>query len=329
MVIPYAQANLSSSQLDEFAAIYQQELGSTRVCEQQLSYEYKVCSDVLKSEGNAPYVFQSDTSKGVVVLFHGLSDSPFFMRSIAEYLYREGYTVVVPLTPGHGKLEADADMEDSQLKSRWYAHVNQVMGIVEQQPQPVFIGGFSTGGAFATWYSLHNPDKVKGILLFSAALELTGGAETMSKIWGIKLLAKLLDGDYETQGPHPYKYPSVASYSGLILMDVIRDIREFLKDKTIEKPIFAAHSMADNVTMVSGIESLIEKVDGNHTFFKVDESYDVCHADVVMNQVQIVQLQFNKSEVNENERCAVPKANPQHDNMLKTLGYFMQQHEQG
>ncbi|MFC3120968.1 alpha/beta hydrolase [Agaribacter flavus] len=322
-----ADTGISDDDITAFSAIYEEELGELIVCTGYgfalVSDEIRVCSKKLKNEGNAPFIAPVKQAKGILVLYHGLSDSPFFMRSIAEHANSLGYSVIVPLTPGHGKLEADADMQDPNLQARWYEHVDQVMALAKNDNLPLFIGGFSTGGAFATWYTVQHPDEIDGLVLFSGALQLTGGAESMSKIWGMKTLAKWLDGTYETQGPNPYKYPSVASYSGLVLMDVIKDIRNYLKENTVQQSIFAAHSLADRVTKFEGIEKTAASIKGEHTIFKVDESYDLCHADLVINPIQIVQMEFDKAQVNVNERCAVPKANPLHAQMLDTFAHYL------
>jgi len=322
----YAVANaaISEQQRDAFTALYQQELGNVEPCKGSRENEFKVCSSLLRNEGNAPYILQAEAPKAVAVLFHGLSDSPFFMKSIAQFLQSNQYTVIVPLTPGHGKKEADADMQDSNLQSRWYEHVEQIMQIAAASELPVFVGGFSTGGAFATWYALSNPDAIQGVLLFSGALELSSSAENMSRIWGIKPLAKWLDGEYVTEGPNPFKYPKVASYSGLVLMDVIYDIRERLETGDFSFPIFAAHSMSDQTTLFSGIESLTQQVDGAHTIFKIDESYELCHADLPLNSIQIINMEFKRSQVDQREMCAVPAANPLHRQMLNTMLFFLE-----
>lgn len=318
---------LSQEQILDFAKIYQDELGHYQPCPAKKTNTYTFCFDTLKNQGNAPFILLPKQSPiATIVLFHGLSDSPFFMSSIAENLVQKGFIVIAPLTPGHGKKEANADMKDDNLKSRWYAHVNAIVDYAEDFNLPLVLGGFSTGGAFATQYTLANPDKVEALLLFSAALKLSSSAENIAKVWGSKALAKWLDGDYQSIGPHPFKYPKVATYSALVLIDVIKDIRAKLENSSIQKPIFVAHSMADNVTLFEGVNNLTEKVKGEHLVFKIDESYDLCHADLPMSAPQIINLDFDKSHVNTYERCAVPKANPLHPRMLMMLNVFLEQH---
>lgn len=324
------QANaytLSDAKKAMFSEIYSAELGPLSACPENTLRDIAFCSSQLKNAGNAPYVLLPvGRPKAVIVLFHGLSDSPFFMRSLAEYLQVKGYMVVAPLSPGHGKLEADADMQDDELGKRWLEHIDKIMGFSLSFELPTVVGGFSTGGTFATHYAIRHADKVDAILLFSGALRLASSAETMSKIWGMKSLAKLLDGEYETMGPNPFKYPSVASYSALVLMDLIQEVREMLKENTVRLPIFAAHSLADKVTLFEGIEETTAAIKGKHTIFKVDEEYDLCHADLPISSAQLISVKFDKSQVNENERCAVPKANPLHDNMLLMLDVFLREH---
>lgn len=66
-------------EFDKFDAIYQGQLGTTRGCLTPEENVFRVCSDSLKNDGNAPYILHHNkVTEKVVVLFHGLSDSPFF-----------------------------------------------------------------------------------------------------------------------------------------------------------------------------------------------------------------------------------------------------------
>ena len=75
--------SLTPAQLTAFKAIYKTELSDIKVCRSQGQSVVKLCSNLLRNEGNGPYMLLPDTEpKAVAVLFHGLSDSPFFMKSI-------------------------------------------------------------------------------------------------------------------------------------------------------------------------------------------------------------------------------------------------------
>ena len=311
--------------LGQFRQLYAEELGSTSACGQSKPHEYKICSGVLRNEGNAPYILHhGDKQANVVVLIHGLSDSPYFMRAIASELYVKGFNVVVPLLPGHGLKQADNDMEDDQLAERWQAHIARVMKLAPALGNKIFTGGFSTGGALTVDYYLSHPDSLSGILLFSGALALSDNAESMSRFWGIKWVAKIVDGSYETDGPNPYKYPSVAGFAGLELMDIIDSIRARLEEgKTVSVPVFAAHSAADETTPIKGVRSLLEQAEGENTFFVIDERFDLCHADLVVSAKLLSDMHFDKSRADKNDKCAIPKDNPLYRQMVMMLSAFL------
>lgn len=311
--------------LGKFVGIYQKELGDAKACSSNNEFRYRVCSDALKNEGNSPFILHhgKPTDK-VAVLFHGLSDSPFFFRSIAKEIHQSGATVVVALLPGHGKLDADGDMEDDELAVRWQKHVTEVMSFSEPIANKTYIGGFSTGGALATQYVLANSSKINGLLLFSGALALDESVESMAGIWGIKTLAKFLDGEYESAGPNPYKYPGVAGHSAFMLTDVIFAVREEMENGNKPNlPIFTAHSMADTTTPWRGIEDLLANNAGPQVIYQIAKSEDVCHADLVVNAQQIIEMQYDESMVEEPEKCTIPQANPKHNEMLQAMMLFL------
>ncbi len=309
---------------DKFAAHYQLQLGKVSSCRDPELNQFRVCSPLLRNEGNAPFIIHhgKKTNK-VAVLFHGLSDSPFYMRAIAAKLHAQGLNVIVPLTPGHGLREADAAMEDPDMVQSWRQHADSVMQIAAQLGDEVYLGGFSAGATIATDYYLRHPRQVHALMLFSGALALSDYAESMAKIWGTKWLARIFDGDYESTGPNPHKYPRVSGYAGLQLMSVIYDIRAKLEaGQQIEVPLFAAHSQADLTTPYRGIEDLINHTNGAHMVFLIDEDYDLCHADLPLDHRAIADMHFKKHAVTKLEKCTIPQANPlfrQMTNMLSTF----------
>lgn len=324
---PFALQAQQPEWLAPFSELYKKELGSLQACSDVPEREYRVCSQALKNEGNSPYVLHHNApTDKVAVLFHGLSDSPFFYRSIAPTLHKQGYTVLVALLPGHGKLDADEDMEDPELGSRWASHVAEVLAFANSLGDQVVAGGFSTGGALAVDHLLDAPQDADKLLLFSGALALDESVESMSRYWGIRWLAKLMDGHYDTAGPNPYKYPGVSRYSAIVLTDVIFSIREkFDAGKTLQIPVFTAHSMADTTTPWRGIEMLLAKTDPQSTRFVLEESLDVCHADVVISDVQLLQMEFDARGIDPEEKCRIPKSNPKHKDMLNALTLFLQE----
>ncbi|HMF93720.1 MAG TPA: alpha/beta fold hydrolase [Vicinamibacterales bacterium] len=88
------------------------------------------------------------------LLVHGLTDSPYSMRAIAERLHADGCHVLAPRMPGHGAVPGgltDASWQD------WDAVVH--LGIRHLRARvgpevPLTIVGYSNGGALAVKYAL-------------------------------------------------------------------------------------------------------------------------------------------------------------------------------
>ena len=91
---------------------------------------------------------------GGALLVHGLTDSPYSFRTIAEDLRRRGYYVVALRVPGHGTVPAgltDVTWEDWLAAVRLGArHVRATIG----DGKPLILVGYSNGGALVLKYSM-------------------------------------------------------------------------------------------------------------------------------------------------------------------------------
>ena len=99
---------------------------------------------------NRSFVLEPDGApRGVVVLLHGLTDSPYSQRHIAR-LYRDrGFVALVIRLPGHGTVPAAltaAKWEEWLAATR--LAVREARRLVPA-PAPLHLVGFSNGGALA------------------------------------------------------------------------------------------------------------------------------------------------------------------------------------
>ncbi len=128
---------------------------------------------------NASFVLDPGVknTKGVILLLHGLSDSPYYMRALGKVFKDEGFYVFALRLPGHGTLPSgliNVTWQEWYEATEW--GVEQLHEIAKQRGEvPLYMGGFSTGGALVLNYSykamnskeMHNPEKV---FLFSPAI---------------------------------------------------------------------------------------------------------------------------------------------------------------
>jgi alpha-beta hydrolase superfamily lysophospholipase len=91
---------------------------------------------------------------GGVLLLHGLSDSPYSVRHVAELYARRGYVVLAPRLPGHGTLPSGLLRVQWQ---DWLAVVELSMRELQARAgpgKPLHIVGYSNGAALALKYTL-------------------------------------------------------------------------------------------------------------------------------------------------------------------------------
>jgi alpha-beta hydrolase superfamily lysophospholipase len=118
---------------------------------------------------------------GGALLVHGLTDSPYSMRAVAEVLYRRGFEVTVLRLPGHGTLPS---MMTEMHARDWVAAVNlAARDVAARTPPgaPFYVGGYSTGATLALDYALRTLSdaalrRPTRILLLSPAIQLTPAA---------------------------------------------------------------------------------------------------------------------------------------------------------
>ncbi|MHB2169868.1 alpha/beta hydrolase [Alsobacter sp. R-9] len=103
---------------------------------------------------NRTYILQPDgTPRGVAVLLHGLTDSPFSMRHLARLYQAQGYVAIALRLPGHGTVPAgltDVAWEDWSAATR--LAVREARRRVPDKP--LHVVGYSNGGALAMKYAL-------------------------------------------------------------------------------------------------------------------------------------------------------------------------------
>lgn len=99
--------------------------------------------------GAEPYEELLDTSEGRrvgVLLCHGFTGTPQSLRPWAEALRRAGWSVSLPLLPGHGTRWQD--MNDTGWRD-WYGALEQSLGALAAHCSSVVLGGLSMGGTLA------------------------------------------------------------------------------------------------------------------------------------------------------------------------------------
>jgi alpha-beta hydrolase superfamily lysophospholipase len=292
--------------------------------------------------GNYPKIMHhGQYQDDVVVLIHGITDSPYYMEAIGRRFHEKGFNVVLPLLPAHGLKEPWPSIQKLKYTD-WIQDVDTVIDIARKLGRRVSLGGFSTGGALTIHKVIRNPaDITGGLFLFSAALDIGDIGQFLfqsqagplfgriidDKIWfaaevkeQIKMIKEARSATPAPREPHygigdnPCKY-SVFFYEGAAeLAAVIEKINDHY-EKTerysdIHHPIFVAHSREDESARFQGAERIIN----NHPnkkkcLFIID---NLSHSSVVLE----------KRITNDSNQPLEPPENPDFSKMIAKMLEF-------
>jgi alpha-beta hydrolase superfamily lysophospholipase len=137
----------------------------------------------LGRDWNRTYELNPASIRGGALLIHGLSDSPYSMRTLAQRLSASGFYALALRMPGHGTVPAGlvkANADDWMAAVRMGArHVRATIG-----DRPLLLVGYSNGGALVMRYALeaaHRDDAAQfprpaGIVLLSPMIGVSPAA---------------------------------------------------------------------------------------------------------------------------------------------------------
>jgi carboxylesterase len=106
--------------------------------------------------------FAADGGPIGVVLSHGFTGMPASLRPWAEHLAAAGYSVRLPLLPGHGY----SWRETNRTRwTDWYAAVEAAYDELAARCSTVFAGGLSMGATLVTRLAEQKGDAIAGLVL--------------------------------------------------------------------------------------------------------------------------------------------------------------------
>lgn len=229
-----------------------------------------------RKKGNLSSITYPTEPKGVALVVHGLSDSPYHMEHIIKSVLDRGYIAINMRLPGHGTGPgALLDINWRDWKRALDFFIDMAYLELGNTSNKKFITiGFSTGGALLIEHTLEElytsgnriPDK---LILYSPAASITSKAlladlhKYISWMPGLKKF-KWMDVLKEND---PYKYnsfPKNAAYQIYMLTEhnkrlisKVSKSKELLEDLP---PIITFQSPYDSTVEYKGIVSLYNKI---------------------------------------------------------------------
>ena len=275
-------------------------------------------------ELNFRLIHEDIKPKGAVLLFHGLTGSPFELKKYGQFLFNEGYDVYADCLPGHG----EKFNEIYTVKyTDWLEFAYEQFSNLKEKYENVFVSGICLGAVLALAIGIKFKENVSGIIALSTTLFLDGwrlpwysflmplGLSTILRFYynypecdphGIKnlktrnIVKKLLaKGDVGMND-----FPMSAIYE---LLKLSKYIRNRLKEFNI--PILLIHSKEDDLTSEKSAKVVYKNIkseDKNMIILK--DSYHMVLYDNEKEFVMQKALEFMKNHttsINEEVLCSL------------------------
>jgi alpha-beta hydrolase superfamily lysophospholipase len=215
--------------------------------------------------------------RGGALLIHGLTDSPYSMRKVAEVLHDKGFYSLALRMPGHGTVPAGLV---TATAADWLAAVRMgVRHVRSRIPEeaPLVLVGYSNGGALALKYTLDAVDTQSGarpsqLILLSPMLGVTPAARLAWWISRLGVVPYFEKANWLDVFPeyNPFKYNSFAANAGFQTASLTRTIRNDLARLAANRrlddmpPILTFQSIVDaTVSTPAVVDTLYDQLPSN------------------------------------------------------------------
>lgn len=216
---------------------------------------------------------EASTERSAIMLFHGLTGSPFEMRKYGQFLFNNGYDVYCYSLPGHGTHKQAIESIDWQ---DWTNFAQDKYDELRPKYKNFYLSGVCLGGVIAIHLAQKNSN-VSAIVSLSTTLFLDGwripwynfimplGLNTILRYYyafpegdpyGIKnektrkTIAKLMGKSRVALD----NYPLTCVYELLKLSSVVqKDI------KSLKCPILLIHALEDDLTSIKSAKFIFER----------------------------------------------------------------------
>ena len=256
---------------------------------------------------------EEHSNKGVL-LFHGLTGSPFEMRKYGNFLYNNGYDVFCYSFPGHG--ERIAEIETVSWHD-WCNFARDKYNLLRPRYDNFFVSGLCLGASMAI-YLAENNDDITGVIALSTTLFLDGFCIP----WTIKLLPFALstivrfyftfpeDDCFGIKNERTRKSLAKITEKADIGMDnyplncvdgllrLSKNVRSNLEK--VNAPILCIHSKYDNLSSPKGAKIVMEGVSSSKKrYVELNDSYHMVLYDNEKEFVMDTVKQFMEEIVSE------------------------------
>ncbi len=217
----------------------------------------------MNEQAAGPFFFPGG-DRGALLL-HGFSGTAFEMRALGERLSREGFTVSVPLLPGHG-----TDPRDllERTPDDFLAAAERAHRALSERCRATAVVGFSLGAFLALELAAGAPERVRALAVLSPPYHLSGSLGVLLWLYSFTPIRRVLPmfPKFASEGEirDPVWRGRAPGYGRLPLKKA-RELREYFlrmrKDPPrVACPVLLAHGVHDGVVPISGARELARRL---------------------------------------------------------------------
>lgn len=211
-----------------------------------------------------------------VLLCHGFTGTPQSLRPWADDLAAAGYSVELPLLPGHGTTWQEMNRSTWQ---DWYGTVDAALAGLRARCSTVFVAGLSMGGALALRLAVEHPEDVAGLVLVNPAVRVDDPRLRLLPV--LRRIVPAFPGiasDIKKSGVTELAYDRTPLHALASLLSLQADLRPRLSRVT--QPLLLLRSTEDHVVPASSSRLILDSVASpDVTEILLEDSYHVATLD--------------------------------------------------
>ena len=221
--------------------------------------------------------FHADGDRRGVLVIHGFTSDPRSMAPITDGLVAEGFTVDVPLLPGHGTVVEDLIQTGF---TDWLGTARTAYRALAERCDSVAVVGLSMGGALTAWLASEE-DGVAGIACINAVVTPPEGMrEGLEELLqeGLEVMPGI-GSDIAKEGVVESAYADTPLRPLLTLFDAAEELEQRLPRITC--PVLVVTSPQDHVVppensdvLASSVAGPVERVTAPDSFHVVTLDHD-------------------------------------------------------
>ena len=240
-------------------------------------------------EGAEP--FSATGGPNGALVLHGFTGCPQSMRGLAQAFAGAGFSVELPLLPGHGSCVED--MVPTRWED-WSGAAELAFQELASRCDKVVVAGLSMGGTLACWLAAHHPE-IAGVVAVNPAVEPP--AESFTQMFEAAIQAGMetiqgVGNDVCDPDAKELAYELTPVAAGLSLFEAIGNLAPKLGE--IRCPVLLFTSPQDHVVPPSNSDYLAEHVTGPVERVTLERSYHVATLDHDKDEIESRSVEFAK-----------------------------------